>query len=253
MGTTDIGDRFGLTRREFISTIGLFTITLTVPSIFWACSAPASDSARSIVPSSPIRTSLNLSEPSFEGETPLEDTLLKRRSRRNYTKSPLTQEQISQILWAAQGITAEWGGRTAPSAGGLYPLEIYLAVGDVTNIPAGVYLYLPQSHALAEIRDVEVREQLMEAGLDQAWIGEAAANIVVAAVYERTTKKYGDRGIRYVHMEAGHAAQNIYLQAEALDLGTVTIGAFHDDQVKAVIGMRDDEVPLYIIPVGNNQ
>jgi len=153
-------------------------------------------------------------------------------------------------MWAAQGITAKWGGRTAPSAGALYPLEVYLVVGNVDGLAPGIYKYKSEGHELVKARSEDVREELAEASLSQAWIREGAIDIVIAAVYERTTKKYGERGVRYVHMEAGHCAQNIYLQATALNLGMVTVGAFYDDQVKSILDMPDNEVPLYVIPVG---
>ena len=122
--------------------------------------------------------------------------------------------------------------------------------GSVDGLAPGVYKYRPQTHELVRITDDDVREELALASLGQSWVKEGAIDIVIAAVYERTTKKYGDRGIRYVHMEAGHAAQNIYLQAAALNIGMVTVGAFSDDQVKSIMGMLKEEVPLYVIPVG---
>ena len=129
-------------------------------------------------------------------------------------------------------------------------MEVYIAVGDVENLAPGVYKYKPERHELFKVRDNDVREELAEAALGQTWIKEGAIDIVIATVYDRTTKKYGDRGVRYVHMEAGHAAQNTYLQAVALDLGMVTVGAFYDDRVRNIMGMPEDEVPLYVIPVG---
>ena len=179
--------------------------------------------------------------------------MFKRRSVREYANLPLTLEDISQLLWAAQGITTEWGGRTAPSAGALYPLEVYLVVGNVENLACGVYKYKPERHELVKVRDDDVRGELAQAALGQTWVKEGAIDIVIAAVYERTTKKYGDRGVMYVHMEAGHAAQNIYLQAAALNLGMVTVGAFYEDQVKDILGMPGNEIPLYVIPVGRTK
>jgi SagB-type dehydrogenase family enzyme len=163
---------------------------------------------------------------------------------------PLTLQEVSQLLWAAQGITDPRGFRTAPSAGGLYPLEIYLVVGEVEILDRGVYRYRPQGHILVKVLDGDRRTGLAETALGQAWVREAAIDIVIVAVYERTAVKYGDRGIRYVHMEAGHAAQNLCLQATAIGLGTVTIGAFHDEQVKEVLRSLEDEQPLYVMPVG---
>jgi len=112
------------------------------------------------------------------------------------------------------------------------------------------YQYRPDGHELVKVKDGDVRAELAEAALDQDSVQNGAIDIVIAAVYERTKVKYGERGIRYVHMEAGHAAQNVYLQATALDLGTVTIGAFYDDSVRDIVGMPGDVAPLYVIPVG---
>ncbi|MGB2583939.1 MAG: SagB/ThcOx family dehydrogenase [Dehalococcoidia bacterium] len=180
----------------------------------------------------------------------MEETLLNRRSVRQYTGEALTLEEVSQLLWSAQGITAEWGGRTAPSAGALYPLEVYLVAGNVESLTPGIYKYINDGHELVKVRDEDVREELANAALGQTPVRDGAIDIVISAIYERTMKKYGDRGVRYVHMEAGHAAQNIYLQATALDLGAVTIGAFADELVKKLLSMPEEEAPLYIIPVG---
>lgn len=196
-------------------------------------------------------TVITLPEPRLTSEVSVEEALVQRRSVREYSTIPLLLDEVSQLLWAAQGITSEWGGRTAPSAGALYPLEVYLAVGNVDGLAPAVYRYDPKEHGLVMIKDEDVRGRLADAALGQNCVEHGAIDIVVAAVYERTTKKYGYRGVRYVHMEAGHAAQNIYLQATALDLGVVTVGAFNDSKVRAIIGMGEDEVPLYVIPVGN--
>jgi SagB-type dehydrogenase family enzyme len=193
---------------------------------------------------------IKLPEPRLRGEMSLEEALLERRSVRDYAPGPLRLAEVSQLLWAAQGVTAEWGGRTAPSAGALYPLETYLVAGNVENLSPGVYKYNPTGHELIKVSDRDVREELAVAAVNQTCVKEGAISIVIAAVYERTTAKYGDRGVMYVHMEAGHAAQNIYLQATALGLGVVAVGAFYDDQVKDIIGLSENEAPLYIIPVG---
>ncbi len=193
---------------------------------------------------------VSLPEVRLTSDVSLEETLLHRRSIRDYTDEALSLEEVSQLLWAAQGITEAWGGRTAPSAGALYPLEVYLVVGDVEDLTLGVYQYRPDGHELVKVKDGDVRAELAEAALDQDSVQNGAIDIVIAAVYERTKVKYGERGIRYVHMEAGHAAQNVYLQATALDLGTVTIGAFYDDSVRDIVGMPGDVAPLYVIPVG---
>lgn len=195
---------------------------------------------------------IRLPEPELRGKVSVEEALQQRRSVRRYKDKPLTLAEVSQLLWAAQGITNENGGRrTAPSAGALYPLEVYLVAGNVTGLAAGVYRYSPRDHELVKLADGDRRAQLSKAALGQDPVRRGAIDIVFSAVYERVTRKYGRRGVRYVHMEAGHAAQNVYLQAVSLGLGTVVIGAFDDNAVKRIVKMPDKrERPLYIMPVG---
>lgn len=193
---------------------------------------------------------IKLPEPEYKSTTTIEEALLKRRSVRDYKDEPLTLAEVSQLLWAAQGITDARGFRTSPSAGALYPLELYVVVGNVENMASGVYKYRPDKHELVKVASGDKRSDLAVASLGQSSIKDSAINIVFSAVYERTTKKYGERGIRYVHMEVGHAAQNVYLQAISLNLGTVVIGAFEDENVKRVINISDEEHPLCIMPVG---
>ena len=176
--------------------------------------------------------------------------LRERRSVRSYKDDPLDLAEVSQILWSAQGITNPRGFRTAPSAGALYPLELYVIAGNVKNLPAAVYKYTPRDHALLEIVSGDRRSDLSRAALRQGAIRKAPAVILFCAVYERTTGKYGQRGIRYVHMEVGHAAQNACLQAIALGLHTAVIGAFRDAEVKTIANLPTDEQPLYFVPVG---
>jgi len=193
---------------------------------------------------------VKLPEPRYTSNTSVEEALSQRRPIRAYSDENLTVAEVSQLLWAAQGITAPWGGRTAPSAGALYPLELYLVVGDVEGIDKGVYKYIPEEHELEKVKDSDIRAELADAALEQACVRDAAIDLVFTAVYERTTGKYGERGIKYVQMEAGHAAQNVYLQAVALDLGTVVIGAFIDGEVKGIMNMQEQETPVYIMPAG---
>lgn len=193
---------------------------------------------------------IKLPEPAYEGGVSIETALYKRKSVRSYTNGPLSLSEISQILWAAQGITRRNGRRTSPSAGALYPLEIYLTTGHVQELSKGVYKYRPQGHELIKVSEGDKRSDLRAAALGQNCIKEGSMDIVLAAVYERTARKYGNRAERYVHMEVGHAAQNIYLQAVALGLGTVTIGAFDDQRVKKVLMMEANEYPLCIMPIG---
>jgi SagB-type dehydrogenase family enzyme len=197
-----------------------------------------------------IGTAIRLPDPLRGGGPSLEEALLRRRSIREYSDEPLRLLELSQLLWAAQGITDPRGLRTAPSAGGTYPLEIYVVVGAVEGLGAGVYKYAPAGHSLARVRGGDARAELAGAALGQRWVEEAAIDIIIAADYGRTTARYGDRGIRYVHMEAGHAAQNVLLQAAALGLGAVPVGAFDDDAVRRALGSPPNERPLYVIPIG---
>jgi SagB-type dehydrogenase family enzyme len=196
---------------------------------------------------------IGLPEPKLKSFSSLEEALVSRRSIREFTDQPLAIAEVSQLLWAAQGITDTHGGRTAPSAGALYPLEVYLAAGKIKDLISGIYKYRPEGHVLVKERVGYSEEDLAKAALGQSAIKEGAINIVIVAVYDRTTSKYGDRGITYAHLEAGHAAQNLCLQATALNLGAVTIGAFNDSQVATVMGLARNESPLYIIPVGKKK
>lgn len=194
---------------------------------------------------------IDLPEPDRTGSVAVEQALDQRRSVRSYTAEALTLDDVSQLLWAAQGITHPEGYRTAPSAGALYPLEVYLTGGRVENLSPGVYRYRPEDHDLVVIDRVDRRADLADAALDQAWVEGGAIALVIAGVYGRTTSKYGERGRRYVHMEVGAAAQNVYLQATALDLGTVFVGAFEDRAVKKVLDLPKDHRPLGVMPVGH--
>jgi len=187
---------------------------------------------------------IKLPSPITKGTVSLEETLRKRRSKRNFKDKNLTLEQISQLLWAAQGVTDSRGYRTAPSAGALYPLEVYIVKSD------GVFHYEPLDHKLTTVVSEDRRKNLALAALGQSFIAEAPLDIIIAAVYGRTKIRYGGRTERYVHMEAGHAAQNIHLEAVALGLGSVPIGAFWDDRVAKALDLPAEHKPLYIIPVG---
>ncbi|MDK2781391.1 MAG: hypothetical protein PWR13_419 [Archaeoglobi archaeon] len=188
-----------------------------------------------------------LPEPEVSGLMSVETALMRRRSIREYSDEPLSLREISQILWSAQGVK-EGGRRTSPSAGATYPFEIFAAVREVEELAAGIYHYDPFEHAIRMVRRGDFSKELQRACLNQRWVGEASANLVLVAHYERTTRYYGERGIRYVHMEAGHIGQNIYLQATAMNLGTVAIGAFHDHEVAEIIGTKGS--PLYVFPLG---
>ena len=191
-----------------------------------------------------------LPKPRFDSEVAVEQALARRRSVREFANEPLPLPAVSQLLWAAQGITDSKGRRTAPSAGALYPLEVYLVVGNVSGTSAGVYRYDPKQHHLVLGSEGDRRAEVAKAALDQDWIAEAPAILVITGVYERTAHKYRNRAPRYVHIEAGHAAQNVYLQATALGLGTTIVGAFRDAELMRALGVEGEAKPLAVLPVG---
>lgn len=193
---------------------------------------------------------LDLPEPQKQGPSSLEECLARRRSVRAFTADSITLEQASQLLWASQGVTGPEGHRTSPSAGAMYPLEIILVAGIVVNLDSAAYRYLPSVHKLELILEGDKRNELATAALDQVCVRNGAALLIITSKPRRITGKYGQRGHRYLHMEAGHVAQNIYLQATALGLGTVVVGAFHDSTVQSILQLPVNEHPLYILPVG---
>jgi SagB-type dehydrogenase family enzyme len=231
--------------RYYWNYLVILTIVLAT---FCGCAKPATIPTPTLSPEQ--ASIINLPQPQYDSAVSIEQSLLNRRSIRSYTGEPLTLQEVSQLLWAAQGITDPRGFRTAPSAGALYPLELYLVAGDVEGLTLGVYRYEPEGHQLVKTMDGDRRAGLASAALEQDCVKEGAVAFVFTGVYERTTGKYGDRGIRYVHIEVGHAAQNLCLQATAIGLGAVTVGGFHDEQVTKLLNLPGNEQPLYIIPVG---
>ena len=198
-----------------------------------------------------------LPPPKTDGTMSVEMALANRRSQRNFQDRAISAEQLSQILWAAYGITMphpapqlRGGFRTTPSAGALFPLEIHVVIGNVEGIEPGVYRYISEEHKLVRTINEDVRHELMIAALRQPMVAHAPVTIVYSAVFSRITGRYGERGIRYAYMELGHSAQNVYLQAEALGLGTVAVGAFIDDRVMEILELPVNETPLYLMPVG---
>lgn len=201
-----------------------------------------------------------LPAPRFDGAVSVEEALQNRRSIRSYTDEPLTLADVSQLLWAAYGITrtlekmpafVRGGFRAAPSAGARFPLELYIAAFNVTDLPAGIYWYNSEAHELIRIAEGDRRSEVSEASFDQSHFETASAAIIYSAVFERTTVKYGQRGReRYVCMDLGHSAENVYLQAYTLRIGTCAIGAFTDLWIKKACRMTRDEEPIYIMPLG---
>jgi SagB-type dehydrogenase family enzyme len=197
---------------------------------------------------------MNLPEPAVSGMNSVERAIKGRRTVRAFGSQPLTMEQWSQMLWAAQGITEDKGfKRASPSAGALYPMDLYGVVGthSVTEMEAGVYHYEPRGHELSVVRGGDRRDELARAALSQMWMAKASVNLVITAEYERVTRKYGKRGIRYAMIEAGHIGQNVFLQAEALGLRAGIVGAFVDQEVTKALGVPDSHEPLLIMPVGH--
>ncbi len=197
---------------------------------------------------------ISLPEPNLKGEMSVEQAIRRRCSRRRFTEEAIELAELGQVLWSAQGLTSEDGRkRAAPSAGATYPMILYVAVGQnaVEGLEPGIYRYAPAGHALEPHAGGEARRKIAAAALNQDFLASAPALILMAADYPRTTGRYGERGIRYVAMEAGHIGQNIYLQAEALGLGTVGIGAFYDDRLATAFELPEDQEALYLMPVGH--
>ncbi len=196
---------------------------------------------------------MKLSQFRIKGQDTLEEVIKRRRTHRDFRDASMTENQFSQLFWAAQGITEERGyKRAAASGGALYPIDLYAVVGSggVEGIHPGIYLYTPKDHSITGVAEGDLREPLARASLHQMWMAKAPVAMVITAEYERITSKYGERGIRYAMIEAGHIGQNIFLQAEALGMGAGIVGAFHDDEVIQVMKMPVSHVPLLIMPVG---
>lgn len=204
-----------------------------------------------------------LPAPRLDGPVSVEKAIRERRSVRSFSEEALTLEQAAQLLWAAYGVTKpvpdgpafiRGGLRAAPSAGALYPLEVYLVAGNVTGLAPGIYRYVSEKHELARIEAGDRRDALCRAALGQAWIREAPVVLVFSAIFERTTKKYGERGReRYVWMDAGFAGENVYLQAQVMGMGCCIAGAFDDAAVRRMMKLPEKEIPVCILSVGKRR
>ena len=191
-----------------------------------------------------------LPNPDQEGRATVEQTLARRRSIRDFEGSPMTLAEVGQLLWAAQGVNDPSDLRTVPSAGALYPLELYAITMASSHLAAGIYHYRPRSHAIELVVAGDFHVRFVAAALMQEWIAKSSLILVVAACHGRTVARYGDRGRRYVAIEAGHCAQNVYLQATALGLGSTEVGAFNDDAVARLILLPQDQEPVTSMVVG---
>ena len=190
-----------------------------------------------------------LPPPRFDSALSLEQAIQARRSTRSFSDASVSLEHLAQLLWAGQGIISPVGLRTAPSAGATYPLELFVVAGNISELEAGTYQYHCQDHEISLLASGDHRQVLSLAALGQASIASAPFSLIVTAIATRTINRYGDRAVRYVAMEAGHAAQNIYLQATVLGLSTVAVGAFTDSEVRQIIAC-DEAEPFYIMPIG---
>ena len=190
---------------------------------------------------------ISLPEPRLSSDVSIEEAMYNRRSIRDFTDEHLSLEELSQLIFASQGIT-DGSHRTVPSAGALYPIEIYVLVDNVQNISPGFYHYVPDTHSLQYVSSSSIKAEMPAIAYHQSWMEDSAADIVIAADYSRTEKKYGRMAEKYVHMEVGHAAQNVYLQAYALGLGTTIVAGFENAKMKKLMGI--EYMPLAIMPVG---
>lgn len=197
-------------------------------------------------------TIIKLPKPRKIGQSSLEELLLKRRSRRRYRNTTMGFDQLSQLLWAGQGINnSREGLRTAPSAGALYPLELYCITGGIDKLDAGIYKHQVKGHGLKTVASGDFRKQLADIALEQEWLQQANVIIIFSAVKWRTQRKYGRDSQRYILIEVGHIAQNILLQAESLGLSAAVIGAFYPAQIRRLLKLPKSETPLYILSVGS--
>jgi SagB-type dehydrogenase family enzyme len=209
--------------------------------------------ARAKDPKRSKEATMRLRPPNTNGTVSVEQAIQQRRTVRSYAARPLDLGQLSQLLWAAQGVTGSGGvKRAAPSAGALYPMDVYAVVGRgcVAQLEAGVYRYAFDSHTVAPLVRADLRSEVAKASLSQMWMAQAPLNIVISAEYRRITGKYGERGVRYAMIEAGHIAQNLFLQAEALGLKAGIVGAFRDQQLIRALMLPPSHEPLLVMPIG---
>ena len=239
-----------LTRREILKRITNYLVAIFLMPFFSIKKAMAGKADGT---TGGMERQMNLPKPRLKGEVSVEQAIKHRRTIRSYLSKPLTLEQLSQIFWAAQGITEDRGyKRAAPSGGALYPMDIYAVVGDngVQGLKAGIYHYDPHKHAALLVTEGDLREGVARASFSQMWMARAPLNLVVTSEYSRITSKYGSRGKRYAMIEAGHVGQNIFLQAESLGLRAGIVGAFHDNEVFRIMKINRSHEPLLILPVG---
>jgi SagB-type dehydrogenase family enzyme len=236
-------------KKVLMVVIGVSVVTLgwILSEIFLAETVGQKTAPRDVI--------ISLPAPRHTGEMSVEEAIFRRRSTRRFPDEPLTLQEVSQLLWAAGGKTIDGvtgATRAFPSAGGLYPFEIYLVVGNVIGLTDGIYRFRWRDHSLTLVKEGDFRHELMVASLRQGFVAQAPVSIVWVGDFARIRRFYGARGVeRYIMMDVGGAGQNVHLQAEALNLGTVIVGAFHDRPVQDILGT--ELIPLYIMPVGRRR
>ena len=239
-------------RKQKLVLIFLIIIFIAVVSAYYF-----SESNKQVYTSRHVISYLSLPSPALTGNLSVESAIQNRRSVRHYSNQSVSIENVSQILWAAQGITdTENNLRAAPSAGQVYPLEVYVIAGpDVSGLQEGVYHYVPSNNTLELIMNGDLRSDLSGIANGQPWVKEAPLDILITGDYRKMIDKYTDRELstRFVDLEAGHAGENIYLQAEALGLATVSLGSFNENQLIQRFKLPNNETPLYIFPIGHPQ
>ncbi len=239
--------KFAFERRTFLARlpgwIGALWLT-RFPSFSFAATRKKMDRRGGI---------MKLPLPKTAGAVSLEQAIKQRRTVRAFDSKAMELNQLSQLLWAAQGITADRGSfRAAPSAGALYPMDVYAVLGEngVREVEAGVYHYEPKPHGMSFVSGGDVRNLVARAALSQRWMARAPVNFVITTEYRRITIKYGKRGDRYAMIEAGHIGQNVFLQAEALGLKAGIVGAFDDSALSRTLGIPHNHEPVLVMPVG---
>ncbi len=235
---------------KIILIILIIILGITIAYLIWPQPISTTDQ-RTVI------STVSLPTPIIQGNMSVEQAIQNRRSVRHYNDQPLTLQDVSQILWAAQGITDKTQNlRSVPSGGQVYPLEVYIIVGKggVTGLSEGVYHYNPYNNSLEQTSKRDARSDLSQAANGQVWVKQAPADVVITGDYNKMVAKYKDETLctRFVNLEAGHAGENIYLEAEARDLVTVALGSFKDDSVHTILGLPDNENTIYIMPVGHS-
>ena len=212
----------------------------------------------SFLGSDTMAAEIALPSPSYKGTVSVEETLKARRTHRSFQPRPLTLKQLSQILWGAYGVTSQRYGsflKTAPSAGALYPLDIYGVVGQggVETLAPGIYHFRPENHSVELVKQGDLRAEVARHALQQMWMAKAPLMLVITGEYNRSSMKYGPRGVTYTHIETGHVGQNIFLQAEAIGLKAGIVGAFNNKKIIRAMGLSSSHDPLLIMPVGYSE